>query len=139
MKLMQEAYVLESWRQCLRVLQSQNAHERRTHFNMAWWGTATPCGTVACIGGHCALDKWFQGHRGIHPHWYEINDRMEMNVDGDLVKAFGEDYDKIFYDQSIGSHAEAVRRVMRVISLLSGDPIVPLGWALCTSKLREGE
>lgn len=50
---------VQRWEQCLRVLLELTPHERRRHFDMSVWGRKTPCGTVACAAGHCALDPWF--------------------------------------------------------------------------------
>lgn len=55
-----QAEYIERWEQALRVLEGLSAHEREYHFNMGIWGKETPCGTVACLAGHCSLDPWFQ-------------------------------------------------------------------------------
>lgn len=55
---------IERWENAERVLKSLSPHERRHHWNMGWWGEKTPCGTVACAGGHCAMDPWFR-RRGL--------------------------------------------------------------------------
>lgn len=52
----------ERWENALRVLRGLTRHQRREHFNMAWYAVATDCGTVACAAGHCGLDWWFRRH-----------------------------------------------------------------------------
>lgn len=59
---------IERWQQAIRVLKGLSPHERRKHWNMAWWGERNECGTIACAAGHCALDPWFR-RRGLQMHF----------------------------------------------------------------------
>lgn len=60
------AQLIERWENAARVMDAMDPHERERHFNMRDWGVRTPCGTVACLAGHCSLDPWFieQGFAG---------------------------------------------------------------------------
>lgn len=51
---------IERWENVLRVLRALTPHERKKHFDMAWWGRKTDCGTIACAAGHCGMDPWFR-------------------------------------------------------------------------------
>lgn len=51
---------IERWQNVLRVLRALTPHERKNHWDMGHWGAVTECGTVACAGGHCGLDPWFE-------------------------------------------------------------------------------
>lgn len=75
--------LLEKWENVLRVLEGLSQHEREKHWDMSTWGVQTPCGTVACAAGHCALDPWFQ-ERGLMASWSPTG-RMVM---GDLTGFF---------------------------------------------------
>lgn len=52
---------IERWQNVRRVVKAiaDDPHARAQHWDMSLWGRVTPCGTVACAGGHCALDPWF--------------------------------------------------------------------------------
>jgi hypothetical protein len=51
---------IERWENVVRVARALTPHERRKHFNMGCWLVKDKCGTVACLGGFCALDPWFR-------------------------------------------------------------------------------
>lgn len=51
---------VERWEHALQVLLDIPPQERESHLNMEMWGVQTPCGTVACLGGHCSLNPWFR-------------------------------------------------------------------------------
>lgn len=55
---------IERWRNMKRVLRNLTPHQKKEHFRMETWGRHTECGTVACAGGFCSLDPWFQA-RGL--------------------------------------------------------------------------
>lgn len=50
------------WENAARVMDAMDDHTRTKHFNMAFWGKRTHCGTVACLAGHCGFDPWFREH-----------------------------------------------------------------------------
>jgi hypothetical protein len=60
-----QAQYIERWERALVVLEGMSEHERTKHFDMDSWGRKTPCGTVACVAGHCSLSPWFI-ERGFH-------------------------------------------------------------------------
>lgn len=119
-------YIVESWRQALRVLQGMTTHERLAHFKMHHWGRRTRCGTVACIGGHCVLDPWFQENRHLYPIWY--NECLDVSGP-DFDRVFGRAWKYIFTCMSL-THEDAVRKVQRHIAILTGEPICPLGFGM---------
>lgn len=51
--------LIKNWENAQRVMRKLTKHERKKHFNMGYWGRMTPCGTVQCIAGFCAFDKYF--------------------------------------------------------------------------------
>lgn len=74
---------VERWEHALQVLLDMPPHQRETHLDMELWGVLTPCGTVACLGGHCSLNPWFraQGFTSVferHPQRGE----MELKFTG---------------------------------------------------------
>lgn len=130
-------YYMESWHQALRILLQMSPAYRKKHFRMRDWGIRTSCGTVACLGGHCALDPWFQYNREISYRWFHCYSGDKLHVrhtDFDGVFGRGQ-WSNIFYATDI-DHAEAVRRVRQKIAEFGGERIILLGWGGIPARTR---
>lgn len=51
--------LVNRWRLAEQVMLAMPEHEKEKHFDMGVWGEQTPCGTVACLAGHCSMDSRF--------------------------------------------------------------------------------
>jgi hypothetical protein len=76
------------WERVFKTLDDMSPHAIENHFDMAFWGKRTDCGTVGCAAGQCGLDPWFK-RRGFEMrfqyqnHEFPIYDPMEFfGVDG---------------------------------------------------------
>ena len=139
---MKNSHTVLVLQQVLRVL--ENIPEPA--FDLRSW--QSPCGTTACVIGHCAQDKWFN-EQGLtlhslryptHPKghaWEAIFATLELP--GSLAKMSFAEYlfSNAYY--SVGSKDEVVARILLVINLLqSAKPITPddLG---CLPKSAQSE
>jgi hypothetical protein len=108
-----QADYIERWEQALRVLESMTEHEREKHFDMDSWGVQTPCGTVACLAGHCSLDPWFRA-RGFASNFGQNGTLWFMNqMPSDFFGEVGEA--QVFlkmgasYDEVVGLTKDFIR------------------------------
>lgn len=129
-------YYRESWEHALLVLQRMDPHERERHFDMTSWGFLAPCGTVACLVGHCSLDSWFHEHRTFRGVFTEFN---ELIFEGDSKEYRREQiFDRVFgagkwrhmFLETGLDHAGVVRLVMVTIADLGGAPVCPLAFGM---------
>lgn len=118
---------IERWKNAARVLEELPEHERDKHWNMAWWGNQTACGTVACAAGHCALDPWFR-ERGLKMDFTQENGpggtvQWYTEFDGDDVCSFfgGAGTGCIFFNGDKRSVEEVVREIKLYIRILKKD------------------
>lgn len=125
---------IERWVNVERVLKAMTPHERRKHFDMGTFGTATPCGTVACAAGQCGLDAWFI-KRGLELQTIvltqdEIEDDVDVDLDfkgngyGDVVEEFFGQVgsDTIFYDTRQRPVSMVIKEVQHYIRYLKAYP-----------------
>ncbi len=120
---MKRATLIARWENALRVLKKMTPHERKKHFDMGTFGDQTPCGTVACLAGHCSLDPWFR-RKGFSSHWSDGNlffDKAEPEEFFDDREAPFSDPARhgsdIFY-RTAASWAEVVKQVQAHITHL---------------------
>jgi hypothetical protein len=79
---------VERWENVVRVLSKMTPHERKKHFDMAQWGIATQCGTVACAAGHCGMDPWFI-QRGFELLPAKDKETLRVYEEGNLDSGWG--------------------------------------------------
>ncbi len=112
---------IERWEQARRVLKSLSPHERRKHWNMAFWGEKTACGTVACAAGHCGLDPWFR-RRGFQLNFEKStgSDPPEFYDDISDVDAFfgRRGSERIFYNTKRRPVGKVIREMTAYITEL---------------------
>lgn len=99
------------WNNVIRVLEALPPHERRNHWDMSTWGHKTECGTVACAGGHCGVDPWFNKH-GLKLT-IDNNYLSGSSTFGDMViRFFGDEgSDAIFGNSDQRSVSQVIREV----------------------------
>lgn len=139
---MKNSHTVLVLQQVLRVL--ENITE--SAFDLRSW--RHPCGTTACVIGHCAQDKWFN-EQGLTlhslgypthptgPSWQAVFATLGLPDSLDKMSFAEYLFSNAYY--SVGSKVEVVARILLVINLLqSAKPITPddLG---CLPKSAQSE
>jgi hypothetical protein len=120
---------IERWEHADLTLKNLSPHEKRKHFDLGDWGTKGPCGTVACVAGHCGMDPWFR-RRGFKLDFEFVRYtcggqkegfwQMKGDIADDAFRFFGsEGYYRIFTgtdvrgEQRVSDSRKAIQRYLK--------------------------
>jgi hypothetical protein len=96
---------IERWERVRHVLRNLSKHQIEKHFDMSDWLRKTPCGTIGCAAGQCALDPWFN-RRGFRAIWSR-SEVPDFTIEPDDF--FGQDgYRLVFVDRNSMKYFDAV-------------------------------
>lgn len=119
-----QAQYIERWENALRVLNNIPPEHVDDVFDMGTWGELTSCGTKACLGGHCALDPWFNAQGFVGEFIPQVTKPMKSKLEFTGIHPepfFGERGYYTIFVGGVNSHDEVREATEELLTYLKAD------------------